>query len=655
MKKIISYLIGFAAYLFAVMMIFGYGNIEMHPSINNSIVNWFLERYANDYGVENKTINLTVQKYNGKKVANTGLKIVNEINADMTAKEWISHGGFSADEPELDASLRHFYDPTRPAGQGYLTDLVDGVISYFGIQNPQMDAKTWALSAPDNYYNWSKAKEHMKRGLERLDEAEKAEFFAMAYRALGETLHLFADMGCPPHVRNDAHPAFAANSNLYGDWDPYEELSQYFFESSLYNPKICYVLTNQFRTAQSVDELFDLMASFTNTNFPSEDTQYGENVVPNNKKTQYGTPYFGGDAYLEADKYYYKNIEGYKIKMAQANSYFFGGEVTYLNVDCVESQASILLPSIVEGGANVMRFFFPKLEVSITNADNQGNLEGTIKHIVDNEYMDEIFYTGKISIYKGTELLGNLNALNGRFNSSSISLTKDTDITARLDAGGMTINSMPYKVKESGGQDCWSLIKDRDYVYSSFRISGNFTNGNAFILYSDIPSRKTLFEDLNVNQMKKVSWSGNTFYCEDMIVRELNQAVYYDAITYDTVYYRVEGTLNSNGTQILGAYIYFREKAVTYSNPELFMDVQEWIMTYRISDMPMYSCGLFSTTDPAKVIDYISAFDYEKKQIQYIKNYQTGGYDVYEEKRNDKVSSTINWEGLTLGFRVSPL
>ena len=35
---------------------------------------------------------------------------------------------------------------------------------------------------------------------------EKDKLFAAAWRSLGETMHLIADMSVPSHVRNDSHP-----------------------------------------------------------------------------------------------------------------------------------------------------------------------------------------------------------------------------------------------------------------------------------------------------------------------------------------------------------------------------------------------------------------------------------------------------------------
>jgi len=59
----------------------------------------------------------------------------------LTAQEWIQHGGFSADVPEIHASLRHFYDPTQNENKRYLTDDVNNVAmlklqSY--LKNPEI-------------------------------------------------------------------------------------------------------------------------------------------------------------------------------------------------------------------------------------------------------------------------------------------------------------------------------------------------------------------------------------------------------------------------------------------------------------------------------------------------------------------------------------
>jgi hypothetical protein len=218
MKKITVTAIGFLAYFLLVIIMNAYENTKMHTSINEAIVDWYSYRSPTNYLADNVSIKFSDVTVDGQKVVQGGKINVNESMVKMTPKEWIIHGGFSADEPQVPASLRHFYDPFEIDGVSYLTDLVGNYSSFYNVPLPEMNAKEWALSATDNPYNWTYAKQYLGNAF--YNETKRSEYLGNAYRALGEVLHLFADMGCPPHVRNDAHPAFA--NGYVGDPDPYE-------------------------------------------------------------------------------------------------------------------------------------------------------------------------------------------------------------------------------------------------------------------------------------------------------------------------------------------------------------------------------------------------------------------------------------------------
>lgn len=107
------------------------------------------------------------------------------------------------------SALRHFYDPTNP-DEPYLTDhvwdLADVVLK--GVGDQKMDAKTWALEGParnsyaENFYSWKKGIYYMGIAVKSDETVTKNKYFAEAWRSLGETMHLLADMTVPAHVRN---------------------------------------------------------------------------------------------------------------------------------------------------------------------------------------------------------------------------------------------------------------------------------------------------------------------------------------------------------------------------------------------------------------------------------------------------------------------
>lgn len=101
---------------------------------------------------------------------------------------WLAHGGYSADEPEVIMSLRHFFDPL--AKQHYLTDIIGNT----AITNPAIDARIWALEGPasgaypENEFAWAKGLAYYRLAMEQ--ETGREENLAKAFRSLGETMHV---------------------------------------------------------------------------------------------------------------------------------------------------------------------------------------------------------------------------------------------------------------------------------------------------------------------------------------------------------------------------------------------------------------------------------------------------------------------------------
>ena len=255
-----------------IILLTSYGNSKVHPGINEIIVRSFINMVkdpgTNPPGFKyyffnpdllkqckgiavtksgflqpsdivwiNREITDKIQDTEGNLFDLATLKATtDEGAAEKSVTEWISHGGFSADEPELPASLRHFYDPTAHKGKRYLTDITNakrmGALQRM-LKNPEMDGVEWALGKPgdlsfntqEHSYTWEKGKAWMKMALQEKDENKRSEHMGKAWRSLGETLHMIADNGCPPHVRNDAHPSPLCNYNIiFGNPDPYEEI-----------------------------------------------------------------------------------------------------------------------------------------------------------------------------------------------------------------------------------------------------------------------------------------------------------------------------------------------------------------------------------------------------------------------------------------------
>jgi hypothetical protein len=493
-----------------IVLFTSYGNKKVHPDLNSFMVELFQQQHkqgslpTNDF--TNYTFNFEgLEKIKGTAIIKDGLFNVNDVAAEgvvagigamveknvvsmvyavegpaeMTSKQWIVTGGYSADVPEVPASLRHFYDPTQPSGDRYLTDITNakimGSLQKYAFNNPKIDGLKWALGVPgdksnspqDHQYTWERGKMWMQMALKETDTDKKNEFMALAWRSLGETLHMIADHGCPPHVRNDAHPSpLWGNNSLFGNPDPYEEFMD-IISRDYPNDFAAFVkgqpdptLAQQFKAATIAEEIGHQLAVFTNTNFVTNETISGKDKEGNIRiqitHPQY--PYFSpvlDQMTYDPDSYCYVSSSG--IKQC-TDRYYFAKMVPkycepFVDIFCVQSQAKVLVPNLVEAGANVIRLFIPKLIVEISSLD-KGIIKGSIKHKTDNEYLQEIFYTGKVTFEiknSSNKLIDEkeADALGGVF-EANLKLAKGEKICAKVEFGGVEVRSEYFEGSETG-------------------------------------------------------------------------------------------------------------------------------------------------------------------------------------------------------------
>lgn len=470
-----------------------YGNKKVHPDLNTMMVDAFLKR--NNKGDFSQG---DFKKYTfffdagttlrGTTIVKDGLfsdldetaagwilgtNLSSEGPAEMTPKRWISTGGYTADVPEVPASLRHFYDPTRSAGDRYLTDITNakimGTLQKYVLTNPRIDGVEWALGKPgdisegvqDHKYTWEHGKIFMQMALRETRADKRSEYMANAWRALGETLHMIADNGCPPHVRNDAHPAPVGKIIPYfGNPDPYEEFvdiiriekpSEF---TDLTKGSTNEALVQEFRNSKKVYDIANALAVFTNTNFVTNETISGLDKYGEAKKQithpdiAYNSPRLESMAYNNDDNGYY--FAGSK---QCSDRHYFANLIPkicdpFVDIECVKSQARILFPNIVEAGANVIKLFIPKLSVEIISLD-KGILKGEIKHKTDEEYPAEIKYNGEVSLLikdKNNREADKIKvkAKDGKFEEKGIKLSKGEKIIAQVECGGILIESDEY-------------------------------------------------------------------------------------------------------------------------------------------------------------------------------------------------------------------
>ncbi|MHB0936008.1 MAG: PKD domain-containing protein [Armatimonadota bacterium] len=290
---------------------------------------------------------------------------------------WITEGGYTADEPEIYMSLRHFYDPLSKGVANfsgnrnvpYLTDISDSVLANWvgGVMNPCIDAKRWALS--ESRYSW-------KDGQMMLTKAQVADAaidfrrlaYGKAWRCLGESMHLLADMTVPAHVRNDAHPGKAGYIS-----DPYEDyVTARIVEHNGNVATLDPALAHQINNCTTPEQLFDVVAGYTNRSFFSEETIAGvdlwiKTLIENaNGQPMYPAPkinhytfYNGGiqdgsGVYRDGNK----NVIITRTKEGKLSI-----------ASTAPRQASLLIPLAIAANARLLELSMPRVGVRVDGYD----------------------------------------------------------------------------------------------------------------------------------------------------------------------------------------------------------------------------------------------------------------------------------------------
>jgi hypothetical protein len=311
-----------------------------------------------------------------------------QVKANLMFSRWLVEGGFTADEPERFMSLRHFYNPRTDLGAAYLTDIPVITLRQMGT-NPEIDAVTWATTHADNAYSWTGGKDALALAFTGGTIAETQLAYAKAWRSLGETMHLAADMTVPAHVRNDSHPGHWAASAVYDDLrsDAYEFLTNYAGQVDLgwVNQKADPNFISAIRGAATPATVMETIATEVNKRYFSTDTIPHEEVVVDDfgNEFRYETANNMGlgrgilypsprleDATLDATtgNYTANDSAGQPVIMAHrswlyANAWNMDpGEIT---LPAVQSQAQRLIPAAVWGGERLMELFMPLVELKV--------------------------------------------------------------------------------------------------------------------------------------------------------------------------------------------------------------------------------------------------------------------------------------------------
>ncbi len=499
MKKVKIYtpLILLIALLAVWVLFLGYGNQKNHPTINKFIVKAFLEKNnKSNFSMKKFKLyefKLDKVKLRGNYISKPGLFNPSEVDrfhedlanwmysetiytedvGEKTPVDWIAHGGYSADVPEVPASFRHFYDPTRADGSRHLTDDVNSKLLNWiqnKFTNPNTDGVSWAIGKSGNFgvlehnYTWENGKLFVKGALEEKDAEKRKALMAKAWRSLGETLHMIADNGCPSHVRNDAHPSIPFKMMSYfGNPDTYEEMMAEFQTSNdggldeFQRGKVDADLALKFEKSATIRDVAHQLALFTNENFFTTETISGTDWKGNEVKPLTHPDYVYNSPKLSAATYknnYYRRKIGHNEVLLCTDTWFFSKypvskTYPYLDEACVKSQATALIPAIKEAGLHAIRLFIPELSVKIISLSEDGSITGEIIHKTDKEYTKTIRYNGLVVIKTATlDELGKLEARDGRF-SGKISPADNAWVHAEIEFGGVTVKSEQQKMQSA--------------------------------------------------------------------------------------------------------------------------------------------------------------------------------------------------------------
>jgi hypothetical protein len=456
--------------------VYAYLNKFAHPKINEVIIEELKKRlpaYSQSYNAfkkfEKYHFGMVIGSLRGTAVLTGGNEYITEGPDSKTPEEWVKHGGYSADEPEWFAALRHFYDPLQNNGHLYLTDL-----SYIpNFVNPSTDAVQWAFTGVDpssggNKWTWDVGKESMKAALEISDSTVSDEYMAAAMRCLGEVLHNTGDMGLPAHVRNDAHGGYW----VAGGADPYESSYKPEWTATYGAEKADPALASFFRSATQAIDINDYLSKFTNKYFFSHETISGEGVkhyTAINGYPDYPSPKLENFTYRpESFGYFTTFPSGREVEMCMDQSLFLGyissnfRAQPRVDLKCIQSQATELIPDIVEAGINVVRLFIPQLAVSIEVDGATGDFTGTVTHTPDAEYTSTINYGGYVRVWVNANLMeAKFPATTGSF-SGHLDGLKDKDaVKAVISFADIAVNSPVVTVSTEAAPVITSVTPDK--------------------------------------------------------------------------------------------------------------------------------------------------------------------------------------------------
>jgi hypothetical protein len=485
---------------------------DTHIRINLEAIKDYLEIFEKNQKDSDGLLNAK-SIFKGVEVSNAALLDKNhKISVeDKTYAGWIIHGGYAADEPNLYASVRHFYDPLALSGKTWLTDQVSmhGTWNYVASGDiPEIDAKVWGLSHEDNPYSYEKGLQYYYKamttpidqtpvGFKPIEgfrtqaipadtlEVERNMYLGAAFRALGEAMHLMADMTQPAHVRNDSHPVLEPLEQNINKYDVQD------FADRRVDSTIAGTYISAGGSAKlSADQLVEETARYTNKTFFSADTiyDYTLGIMPKNGEGSYSSPqlsqlipktnYLLNSRVITGNTTYFSMINGDEVPLARVDLLDrletegliqrdrileYGTGVNYnIPPSMAKRQGEVLIPVAIAACADLMDRFLPSLtlESHIASADlawdekNREKMVYTVQSVMTHHIDQDVDWAkeGLKIQYSGpgrvvlTNVDGDTKSMNIAFTAGAISHIQDVKDRRKFVEGPLKF----YFKKDSG-------------------------------------------------------------------------------------------------------------------------------------------------------------------------------------------------------------
>lgn len=177
----------------------------------------------------------------------------------------------SADEDTLPRPVNHFYDPIYQKAwsatlvSGVPDEIVQFVSAIVLSKREPLTSKEWAYNSEEQkkYYLLYHEDKSWWKALYEYEQGNYSE----AFYTLGFIMHLLQDAASPAHTRDDSHPPFDNES------DPLEKWAHMYTTSNKLNVAQELISKNiEIPKFESLDEIFDYTAKYSNRYFFSEDT-----------------------------------------------------------------------------------------------------------------------------------------------------------------------------------------------------------------------------------------------------------------------------------------------------------------------------------------------------------------------------------------------